>query len=126
MITLQPKASSACSKRRSAPPSGRVTRRLAPTSSASSRSSTTAPGSASTPSSGTSPHSKPEPNCSKTSPLQRKHPLSKIRGELQGLQPPGGVLELAEQVRDLFEGDQVGHTSLLRCEAGEQLARDDD
>ncbi|MDH6628284.1 hypothetical protein M2271_006116 [Streptomyces sp. LBL] len=26
---------------------------------------------------------KPEPGCSKTSPPQRKHPLSKIRGELQ-------------------------------------------
>ncbi|MET9915319.1 C4-dicarboxylate transporter DctA, partial [Streptomyces sp. NPDC006476] len=35
---------------------------------------------ASTPNSGTSPHSKPEPGCSKTSPPQRKHPLSKIRG----------------------------------------------
>jgi len=43
-----------------------------------------APGSASIPSSGTSPRSKPEPGCSTTSPPQRKHPLSKIRGELHG------------------------------------------
>src|SRR5581483_8168174 len=70
------------SKRRSAPPSGRAERPPAPTSSASSRSNTTAPGSANTPSSGTSPRSRPEPGCSKTSPPQRKNPLSRIRGEL--------------------------------------------
>ncbi|WP_405961831.1 MULTISPECIES: IS3 family transposase [Streptomyces] len=35
------------------------------------------------PSMGTSPHSKREPCSGKTSPLQRKHPMSRDRGELQ-------------------------------------------
>ena len=43
-----------------------------------------------------------------------------------GLQSPGGVLEVCEQMGDLLEGDQWRHRSLLGGEAGEQLAGDDD
>ncbi|MDQ0956420.1 hypothetical protein QFZ66_000298 [Streptomyces sp. B4I13] len=48
-----------------------------------SRSSTTAAGSVGTPATGTSPHSKRDPCSGRTSPRQRKHPLSSSRGELQ-------------------------------------------
>ncbi|MDH6117674.1 hypothetical protein ABH930_002965, partial [Kitasatospora sp. GAS204A] len=44
---------------------------------------------------GTSPHSKPEPGSGTTSPLQRKHPLSKIRGELHQAESAGDTIRAA-------------------------------